>query len=112
MKSKSDKLVFKKYYLRDSTIAWDPQSVVWVDSTTNLDKIERFRTLFVHIKDGGYCCCPSGHYSVSFYKDTTLLGEYLVDTATTKNQAMFYDHSYQTSFHIDLRDWNSFLKEK
>ena len=58
MKSNCNKLVFKKYYLPDSTISRDLKSIVWADSTVNLRKIERFSQLFTNIKDGGYCCCP------------------------------------------------------
>ena len=111
MRSSADKLVFKRHYLNpDSNIHADYDSVVWVDPTNDLKRIDSFDRLFTDIRDGGYCCCRPCHYTVSFYKDNNKLGFYCVDTSG--GTATFFDESWQTSYRIDLNTWNSYLLDK
>lgn len=113
MKSKSNILVIKKFYLNPKTnVLRTFSGEIWKDSIGNAQKINQFRQLFTDSIDGGYCCCPFGHYSITFYKDTVKMGQYYVDTVDIDNKALFYDNNYQTSFCVDLTKWNEFLKRK
>jgi hypothetical protein len=113
MRSFADKLVFKQYYLNpDSNIRGDYSKPVWVDSTNDVKKIADFNGLFKDVDDGGYCCCPWRHYTVSFYKDNKELGYYCMDTVGIKDAITFFDESMQTSYVIDLKTWNSYLERK
>jgi len=113
IRDSSYKLVFRLYdYGQDSTILYDPKSIIWADSTTSVNKITKFNNLFVNIQNGGYCWPGLHHYSISFYNTKNNIGEYFVDTSSVKGKAMFFDGGYQTSFCVDLKDWNSLLTDK
>jgi hypothetical protein len=113
MKSKCNILVIKKFYLDPKTnVLRTFSGEIWKDSIDNVQKINQFRQLFTDSIDGGYCCCPFGHYSITFYKDTVKMGQYYIDTVDIDNKALFYDNNYQTSFRVDLGKWNEFLKRK
>lgn len=106
-------MVIKKFYLDPKTnVLRMFSNEIWKDSIDNAAKINQFRQLFTDSIDGGYCCCPFGHFSITFYKDTVKMGQYYVDTLDIKNKALFYDNDYQTSFHVDLTKWDKFLKSK
>lgn len=105
-------LIFKKYFLKDSTVAYDPFAVVWSDTTNDAKRIDGFRSLFGDVKAMGYYCCPCAHYSITFLKDSDILGEYFVDTTVTNGQATVYNGDLQITFDVPLADWNSYLQNK
>ncbi len=114
IRSNSDKLFFCLYdvYEDCTSVVWDPKKILWKDSTTNVDKITKFDNLFENIKDNGYCFPGSRHYSIAFYKNKVEIDQYFVDTSNIKGKAMFFDGGYQTSYYIDLKDWNSIIRNK
>lgn len=112
MRSNSNKLIIKRHYLNpDSNVIRCTNCQTWSDSTTEQQTIAKFNKLFHDVEDYGYCFPSLGHFSVIFFSDTTELGKYFVDTLTIKGKARFSDASYQTSYSIDTREWNTFLKE-
>lgn len=111
MRSNCNKLVVMQYYLDpNSNTTGCKACETWVDSTSNVKIISDFNQLFMYEEDGGYCCCPYQHYSITFFRDSTKLGTYYVDTVTKTGKTTFFDISYQTSFFIAEKDWNTFLR--
>jgi hypothetical protein len=112
MRTKSDKLVFKRYFLDpNSNLHRDLNKMTWMDSTVDAQKISEFNLLLDDVPNQGYCCCPVSNYSISFYKDQKEIGVYFIDTISTVAKAMFFDDDYQTSYSIDLEDWNAFISD-
>ncbi len=113
MKSKCNILVIKKFYLNPKTnVLRTFYGEIWKDSINDAQKINQFKQLFTDSIDGRYCCCPFGHYSITFYQDTVKMGQYFIDTVNIDNKALFYDNDYQTSIRVDLTKWDKFLKSK
>jgi hypothetical protein len=106
-----DKMVLKLWDLgQDSSITMSFNNLLWKDSITDIKRISKFGKLFKNDYPGGYCCCPTAHYTILFYKDNKEIGEYGLDTSN--NSTLFYDLSYQASHSIKLTDWNSFIRNK
>jgi hypothetical protein len=113
MKSKCNILVIKKFYISPKTNVSRPSSnEIWHDSISTVAKINQFRQLFTDSIDGGYSCCPDGHFSISFYKDKNKLGQYFIDTSNLNDKVLFYDIDFQTSYFVELTKWNEFLQNK
>lgn len=108
----SNKLVFKRYDLgSDSNALQRLENVVWEDTITDSEKVEKFKNLFAPVKNGGYCCCMKTHYTVTLYKDNTELGLYYIDTTDIKDKIVLFGQSYNISYIIKLKDLNSIFKE-
>lgn len=106
-----DKMVVKLWDLGpDSSTARNYEHLLWRDSIADIKRITKFDELFKNVSAGGYCCCPTTHYTIHFYKDNKEIGQYGLDTSNS--WTLFYDLSYQASHSIKLTDWNSFIRDR
>jgi hypothetical protein len=113
MRSESNKLLIKRYDLGpDSNRIADLNNVVWKGLFTNAAKLEKFNTLFSEVKNTGYLCCPKTHYTIAFYKENTQLGLYSVDTTEYKDNVILFGPSFQTTYVIKLKDFQSIIHDK
>lgn len=110
---KSNKLLFKRYDLgADSNRIEDLNNVVWNGLITSPVKLAKFNALFSKAKNTGYYCCPKTHYTIAFYKDSTQLGLYSVDTSDYKDKVILFGQSFQTTYVINLKDFQSIILNK
>ena len=110
MSQQSNSLLLIKYkHLLDSTIAFNPEAVLWQVTLRDSSKIDLLKKSLSNSINGGYCWPMNHHYSIDFYKDQVLLGKCFVDTSSYPTKAVFFDGGYQTSFDIALKDWNSVI---
>ena len=112
IRNNADKFVIKHYKLDKPDVLQNLSNVVWIDSIKSQNKIIAFNNLFDSIKNGGYCCCAKTNYSISFYKQDKEIQTYNVDIESEKNNVLFFDNSYQTSYRIPIVKWKKYLSER
>ena len=109
----SDKLVLKKYFIpRDSNMLRSAINIIKEDSITDITKIKEFGSLFQKSKDMGYCFGQYGHYSITILKGKAILKQYYIDTLGINGSAIFCGQDYQSSFLINLKNWNSWIEKR
>ncbi len=69
IRDSSDKMVIKLYYLKSAKENQNLKNIVWKKEVLTKTKIDLFDSMFNKIENGGYCCCPSTHYNISFYNN-------------------------------------------
>ena len=110
----SSNILVLKLYRHDSDSTYDRESpeLIWQDSILADFKINKFRTLFKSVENGGYCCCARDHYTVTLYRNNKELDMYQIDTSEIKDNITLFSNGYQASYVIPLKDFNSFVRGK
>jgi hypothetical protein len=74
-----------------------------------LNQVIGFINMLKQSHSYGYECCPSKHYSISFYNDSNKITTYYADTIAEKQTIKVFQSDYQFCYIIENNLWNKYL---